>query len=426
MGSIPGLFGTAGGVNGTGLPAPALANITPGTNAGQISTAYGGAQNSLQSQQALLQALQAQQGLQNQSNVYGQLQNVAAGQGPNPAQAMLQQATGQNVANQAALMAGQRGAGSNVGLMARQAAQQGAQTQQNAVGQAANLQAQQSLGALGQAGQMANTMAGNQIGATTANTQAAQNEQQLLQTANAQANNANVASQGNVNSVYGQLANTTMQGQQGLLGGAMQGIGQAMSLAEGGTVQKFADGGSPNLGIAGLDPVPNSPYNLGVDTQLPTAANLTGPQSSLGQFLQPQQASPVQAPSASVPSFGGNGGAQSLQQGMAGLIGSGGKSSQDLMKTGSSMISGGGGSGMLGLLAAAAEGGTVGNQLKSGGHVPGKAKVKGNSYQNDNVKALLSPGEGVIDRETMNDQGPMGQSARALMAAIAAKKGGKQ
>ena len=84
------------------------------------------AQNQLAQQNAFVQALQAQNGIGNQSNVYNQLQNVANGTGPNPAQAMLANATGQNVANQAALMAGQRGSNANVGLMARQAAQQGA------------------------------------------------------------------------------------------------------------------------------------------------------------------------------------------------------------------------------------------------------------------------------------------------------------
>ena len=73
-----------------------------------------------------------------------------------------------------------------------------------------------------------------------------------------------------------------------------------------------------------------------------------------------------------------------------------------------------------------AKGGSVGSKLKSGGGVPGKAKIKGNSEKNDTVKALLSPGEGVIDRETMNDPGPAGRLARALMAHVQAKKGMKQ
>ena len=111
MGAIGGLLGLNGGANGSGYAAPAGTNIVNPTNPGQLAAANQGAQNSLQSQQQLLGALQGQNGLQNQSNVYGQLQGVVNGTGPNPAQAMLNQQTGTNVANQAALMAGQRGAG---------------------------------------------------------------------------------------------------------------------------------------------------------------------------------------------------------------------------------------------------------------------------------------------------------------------------
>ena len=168
MGAWSGLLGNNNGANGTGFSTPQGANITNPTNPGQINNAYSGNQTALAQQQALLQALQAQGGLGNQSQVYNQLQGVVNGTGPNPAQAQLAQATGTNVANQAALMAGQRGAGSNVGLIARQAGQQGAATQQNAVGQAATLQANQSLNALNSAGSIANTQVANQIGAALA------------------------------------------------------------------------------------------------------------------------------------------------------------------------------------------------------------------------------------------------------------------
>ena len=92
----------------------------------QAQEQYAAALQQQQQQQNLLQALQNQGALQNQSNVYNQLQQVAQGQGPNPAQAMLNEATGTNVANQAALMVSARGAASNPGLIARQAAMQGA------------------------------------------------------------------------------------------------------------------------------------------------------------------------------------------------------------------------------------------------------------------------------------------------------------
>ena len=99
-------------------------------------------------------------------------------------------------------------------MIARQAAQQGAANQQNAAGQAATMQANQSLNALGQAGTMANTMAQQQANATTANTQANQAQQ-----------NALLGAQEGYNTVQGQLANTQMKGQQGMLGGLMNAAG---------------------------------------------------------------------------------------------------------------------------------------------------------------------------------------------------------
>lgn len=447
MGAIGGLMGMAGGVNGTGFQSPSAAPITPGATPEQLSTAYQGSQNSLASQQALLQALQSQGGLANQSQVYGQLQGVANGTGPNPAQAMLNQQTAQNVQNQAAMMAGQRGAGANVGLMARQAAQNGAQTQQNAIGQGASMQAQQQLAGINAAGTMANTMAGNQIGATSANTQAQQNEQGILQGANSQANNAAVSMQGNMNSVNGQLTNTQMQGQQGMIGGAMQGIGSMLTapkFAQGGVVQKFADGGpslgvdygqaqapGPSLGVNYGQAAPQQPFNLGVSGWSDPVPVTSGPQSSAGQFLSPQKTDPGSA-SAAVPSFGGDdAGAQALQQGMAGLSGFAGNSAQNGVSSGKDILgsmggSGGGGGGGLMALAALSQGGNVGSKLKSGGSVPGKAPVQGNSPKNDIVKADLSPGEGVLDRETMQDQGPVGHTARLLMTIVNAKKKGKK
>lgn len=424
MSAIGGMLGLQGGAGGSGFAAPTAATINNGTTADQLSQSYQGNQNSLQSQQALLSAIQGQNGLGNQSQVYNQLQGVANGTGPNPAQAQLAQSTGANVANQAAMMAGQRGAGANVGLMARQAAQQGANTQQQAAGQAATLQAQQSLNAINSAGNIANTQAANQIGATNANTQAQQSEQGILQGANTAANNANVSMQSNINSGNAGLANTQMQGGQAMIGGVMNGAGAALGLAKGGTVQKMAEGGSAG-----------------------------GPQSSFGQFLagsqqmQNQSGSGIQGGGAPEMSQPGSG-SQALQQGASSLGKGAGKA---IKGSGSTPMTDAGyqmpqmgpqfdqapaptlGADIGAAPAASSgdpslgnfkfkSGGSVGDKLKGGGHVPGKAKVAGNSYANDNVKALLSPGEGVIDRETMADKGPAGQMARTLMAIVNAKK----
>ena len=117
----------------------------------------GNEQSTYNQQQALSNQLAFNNGAGNQASVFQQqqslanaLQKQAAGTGINPVQNQLNENTGTNVANEAALMASQRGAGANAGLLARQAAQQGAATQQQAVGQAATLQAQQQLQELGQ------------------------------------------------------------------------------------------------------------------------------------------------------------------------------------------------------------------------------------------------------------------------------------
>lgn len=303
--ALKGAIGAAGGAAGTGFDTPQQAQIQQGVNAEQVQQGQTGVNNSLASQQALLAALQGQGGLQAQNQALSQqqaqnnalaaangigtqnaaisglqgvagqqqglaqqYQNIAQGRGPNPAQAMLNQQTGQNVANQAALMAGQRGAGANVGLLARQSAQQGAATQQQAVGQGASLQAQQSLNALAgigaqqqaqaatqqaigglgttQAGMQqagntaqaaqANQIAGQQIAGTQAVTQANLANTGQLQGALGAQNQATVSSQGSVNSANAALASKQMEAQQKVLGGAGQGLGSIMGLAQGGEV----------------------------------------------------------------------------------------------------------------------------------------------------------------------------------------------
>jgi hypothetical protein len=249
MGFVSSLIGGAGGANGTGFAAPSSASIATPTTGTQVSNAYGASQTALQQQQAFLQAVQAQNGLNNQTNVYNQLQGVANGTGPNPAQAQLAQATGANVANQAALMAGQRGAGANVGLIARQSAQQGAATQQQAAGQAASMQAQQSLNALSGMGNLATSQANQLAQATGANTGATQSEQQTLLNAIAQQNNAQVGMQSNINSANATLGAAQMTAQNNLLGNIMGSVGSAALLGGGASA---ASGGAGAAGAAGV------------------------------------------------------------------------------------------------------------------------------------------------------------------------------
>ncbi len=292
MSSITGsLFG--GGGSGMAFRGQGT-NILQPTTVAQANTSYDQTQAGLKQQQDFLTALQAQNGLANQSSVFNQLQGVANGTGPNPAMAQLNQATAANTANQAALMAGQRGSNANAGLIARQAAMQGGRNQQNAAGQAATLQAGQSLNAMNNMGQLATNQANQQSNATNAYTNSALSQQQnVLGGINAQ-NNANVGMQSNINNVNAGLAGT-VAGQQGnMLGGIMGGIGSIGSMfggsgteaagaanvadmepimgeavmAKGGMVSRYADGG--NISPIGSTPLQQDP---------------SGPKSNAGQFF---------------------------------------------------------------------------------------------------------------------------------------------
>ncbi len=249
--------GLIGGLNGfLGLNnnfQPSAANIQQGTNATQLNNAYQGVQGGIQGQQAFANQAAAQNGFGNQSNVFAQqqalsnqLQQQANGQGPNVALNQLNQATGQNVQNQAALMASQRGAGANPALIARQAAMQGASTQQNAAGQAATLQAQQQIAAqaalANQQAQMQG-VAANQIGTqgqgVTNVSQSQQNAQGILQGANASANNAAVSQQNNINSVNAQTAAANQAAAGKTMGGIFSGLSAiaGVPMAQGGLIE---------------------------------------------------------------------------------------------------------------------------------------------------------------------------------------------
>jgi hypothetical protein len=226
---------------------------------------------------------------------------------------------------------------------------QGGANQQNAAGQAATMQAQQSLNALSAAGNMATTQAGQQIGATSGYSQAAQNEQANLLNSIAGVNSANVGMQSNINNVNGQLANTQLQGQQAMLGGMMNsmggmggmlsGITSVFGGAHGGKVvrRRFDDGGD----------VSSSSDNMPSEQQAPEEVS-TGSDSSAGEFGAPTAVAAAPAVNASTPSFGSDAGASALAQGMSSMGGGGGKSG-----------GGGGGGGIMSLLALMADGGEV-------------------------------------------------------------------
>lgn len=196
-----------------------------------------------------------------QDNVFTQQQRLAdmltqqaAGGGPNPALAQLAQATAANTANQAALMAGQRGSGANAGLIARQAAMQGSANQQQMAGQAAVMQAQQQLAAQQMLAQQQSQMQASTMGMINNQMNAANMGQQgSLQYQNnilggiASQNNAVVGNQANVNSTNASMAQANMGSQDKLLGGVMKGAGGALGLNQGGSVPCYNEGGAATV-----------------------------------------------------------------------------------------------------------------------------------------------------------------------------------
>lgn len=351
--------------------------LAQGQNASdQLAYGISNANNGVNQQQDFVSALNAQNGVANQSSVFNQLQGVANGTGPNPAQAMLAQSTGANVANQAALLAGQRGSGANVGLAGRNAAMAGGNIQQNAAGQAATMQAQQSLGALNQLGGIAGQQVAQRAqGISQANALLqAQQQAQLQQLQNNTANNLGqfqsqqqnaINMQSNINSSNAGLAQQNAQNANNSIGGALSGVAGAVGALSGGGAgvppTAIGGGGGGGGGLA------SGTGASGVDLNLGTAKFAEG-----GQVPKPY------------------------------------KGESHLARLSHEHVSG------------------KFKPMSNGGKVAGKPVVGGakDSYANDKVKALLSPGEIVIPRSIT--QGPnAAEKAAAFVAAIKAKGGKK-
>lgn len=417
MSFITDMFNTQKGSAYNATSAPVIG----GTNSGRIDDTYNQSQQGLSQQQAFLQALQAQNGIQNQSQVYNQLQDIAAGRGPNPAMAALANATGANTANQAALMAGQRGASQNAGLIARQAANQGAANQQNAIGQGAALQAQQSMNAIGQAGQMAGQQVGQQAGALGTYNQLAQNQQGIQQSALANQNNANVAMQSNINNANSGVAQKNAENQNDLGSGVLStltgGLGSIITgkKAEGGLVeapQMFANGGAPTLGAL--------PGGSGDD--------FWGTHMSGGDGVIPL--ANYAAPVAAAPSENKDSAGRKAGMDMGSLAGTAAKAGFTAL-TGVPLPFSQGGKvpslvspGERYLPPDEVEKVAQGRKdpLEAGKKIPGKAKYKGNDYRNDTVPMELEEGGIVLPKSVMESKNPHWE-AHKFVSAIMAKNG---
>lgn len=358
-------------------------------------------QNAIGQQQAFVNALGAQNGIGNQSNVFGQQQNLAnmlmnqaQGGGPNPALQQLQNTTGQNMAQQAALMASQRGSSANTGLLARQAAMQGANIQQQSAGQAALMRAQQQLAAQGQLAnqqQAMGNLATNQVG------QQQQGNQNITSNIGGMLtgqNNANVGMQSNINNANAGIQQMVGKGQGGVLSAVGNMLGVAGMAAEGGEVEESDE--APEEPKEDEAPqTPAAPSN-------PTANMTPSKSGSFNNLFVPGQ---MLTPDSAMSNLGGV--------------------FKDIMP-------------IAGAAAMMARGGSVGKSfvhehlygqkakpMTRGGAVPGKASVKGDSYANDTQKILASPGEIVIPRHITKGKNP-GDGAKKFVEAILARHTGSK
>lgn len=385
MGFVGDLFSGSKGAGYTPQGVTGMPDYLQTTNANQLAQGYGHTQSGINQQQAFLNALYKNNiGALGQQN---QLANqLAGGQGAtNLAQAQLAQNTGNNMREQAALMASARGAGSNPGLIARQAAMAGGAMQQQATGQAATLQAQTALAQQQQLAELNNARLGQLQGGLNSYNQAAQNQYGMGLNAAGNQNQQAIAMQSNINNVGGGIA----QGNQGFQSGFLSKL-----LYKGGQVPGYADGGEVQ----------------------------NGPTSILGRFLQAHSGS--QAPSNGVQSLPAAnqdyGGGMQLMSKATGIAPGQNDGGLHLMSKGASQLGGlfGGAGGGAADLAGGAGGGAgmgLAAALSPGGKVPGKAEKSGDSEQNDTVDAKLSPGEVVIPRSHVHDPELAAQFLNKLM-----------
>lgn len=427
-----------------------------GPNAAAVSNAQSQMNNAYGQQQSFLNAVTSANPnlFSQQAGLTNQLQNLAAGQGPNPALTQLAQTTGQNTQNQAALMAGQRGVQNNPGLMARQIAQTGAQNQQAAANQAATLSAQQQLGAMNQLGGQLNQISGEEQGAIGGLGQiAGTNQGQLL------------GLQANANDANSRIAGANAQGQQQMLGGVLGGLGTAaMMAARGGLVtnqgmlnRNYADGGMvPHYAMGsmidtstlpGAQQIPQANQYSLTDTQLPQslggpmvapqankyslmdnsnpltniqAPTIAGPKSSLGKMSNGfnnafNSKSPLASGMSQLTSGLVSGAGNAIKSAVSSNADSSTSSDNDYSTGGKVPAKVSPGEKYLKPyeVKEVAEGKV--NPKSVGEKIPGHAKVKGDSPKNDTVSKDLIPGGVVVPRSKVKDPEKLTRFVNAIL-----------
>lgn len=376
----------------------------------------------LNQQKSFMDALyrQSPQAIADMETAAKSLRAAVAGRGDSVAQRQLAESTGEGVAAQQALMAGQRGGSANVGLMAREAALAGGRLRQQAAGQAATLRAQEQAQAQAALANLGTARIGQAQTAQGQGMEAVSRER------------ANVLqSIANLNQTQAGIAAGNQAFQSGLVGGVLGTVsgalkgGAAGGMAAGGMVddededsfsKSFAQGmqsaSSPmssqlnpyyeqirrsgmsaGLGMKGaaksllskapmVSGAPGGGYagaNLGLDTSMPTMINPMATSGAIGSMPLPlNKGGKVDA-----------------------MVSPGEKylspKQVEQVKRGQK------------------------EPLNAGKTIPGKAKVKGDSYANDTVPAKLEEGGIVIPRSVVQSKNPEEQ-ARKFVAAVLAKQ----
>lgn len=332
-----------------------LGGVIGGGGAGGILSDVSGAVTTQNTYQAQAPTSASTVGNQ-QATLAAQLQNEAAGNGPNPAQIQYLQ-NAQNISQaQANTYAGNRSL--NPGLAARMAGNTAANTGQAATAGAAAQQMQQQLAAQGEMEGLTGQEQSGVLGAEGINAQVAQNN------ANAVNQNESGIVNGIAGAVTGPINSLFAKGGKVSASKHLDAIGRIYH------PRKFADGGS-----TGSSPLLTP--GLGGTISVPDVPNFSNAQA----LRSTPTLNLLQKPSGSTP---------------------------DLSSTKVSGPAIAGGADSVADLA------PIAAMAARGGKIRGKAAVKGDSYKNDTVPALLSPGEEVIDRETLGDPGPMGKMARTV------------
>lgn len=302
---------------------------------------------------AVNEAYQAQAGAKDTNS---QLQNIATN-GSQLANATLQGATNQNIANSTGIIASAKGI--NPAMAAREAGYNNGNIQQTSANDAAKLQASTQMGALGQIGSNQLQQEGYSL-----NQQLGQNNTIAGLTTSANAAGAATA---------GQVA---------------AGIGTAAAALA-------ADGGMASNGVAG--PQVNAPQQdpnsfAPAANYISSLKSQSEPHSQAVKMMQGQGVSP-----------------QSLQSSFA----NGGKANKKIP----AMVSPGEVYLKPGQAKQVAKGKV--DPIKAGEKIPGKPKVPGNSYANDVVPKKLDAGGVVIPNSVMQSSDPAHNAYRFVQAVIA-------